>query len=78
MSLPWDTLVDMELPSDIKALMMLREMRKALPDVAPSERGADPACRRFKEAACLVVEERFDDAVAFMSGAGKVIPFPST
>lgn len=78
MSLPWDTLVAMSLPSDLKALLMLRELRKGLPDVPPAERAADPACARFKEACCLVVEGRHDDAIALMSRTGAVIRFPSS
>jgi len=75
-SLPWDTLVAMSLPADLKALLMLREFRKRLPDVPPAERAGHPACARFKEACCLVVEERYDEAVTLMTDAAPVIRFP--
>ena len=74
-SLPWDTLVAMNLPSDLKALLMLRKFRTALPDVPPSERAEHPACVDFKEAACLVVAGRYDEAVRRMTES-KVIKFP--
>lgn len=79
MSLPWDTLVGMTLPADTKALLMLRELRKSLPDLPPAERLHDAACRRFKEACCLVVEGRHVEAVALMSRnpPGRIIRFPS-
>lgn len=52
-----------------RALRMLRELRRSLPDLQPESRSMNAECRRFREAASLCVEGRHGEAIATMTAA---------